>query len=48
MLAVGQGERPSGARRAMDDRGGVWFVIGVGGAVALGFALTGLRGIATA
>ena len=32
----------------MDDRGGVWFVIGVGGAVALGFALTGLRGIATA
>ena len=32
----------------MNDRGGVWFVIGVGGAVALGFALTGLRGVATA
>ena len=32
----------------MNDRGAVWFVIGVGGAVALGFALTGLRGVATA
>jgi two-component system sensor histidine kinase KdpD len=32
----------------MNDRGAVWFVIGVGGAVALGFALTALRGHATA
>ena len=32
----------------MNDRSAVWFVIGVGGAVALGFALTGLRGVATA
>jgi hypothetical protein len=32
----------------MNDRSAVWFVIGVGGAVALGFALTGLRGHATA
>jgi hypothetical protein len=31
----------------MNDRSAVWFVIGVGGAVALGFALTGLRGHAT-
>ena len=32
----------------MNDRSAVWFVIGVGGAVALGFALTGLRGHASA
>jgi two-component system sensor histidine kinase KdpD len=32
----------------MNDRGAVWFVIGVGGAVALGFTLTVLRGHATA
>ena len=32
----------------MSDRGAVWFVIGVGGAVALGFALTALRGVVSA
>ena len=33
---------------AQDDRGAVWFVIGVGGAVALGVALTPLRTIVAA
>jgi hypothetical protein len=33
---------------SQDDRGAVWFVIGVGGAVALGVALTPLRTIAAA
>ena len=28
---------------SQNDRGSVWFVIGVGGAVALGVALTPLR-----
>jgi two-component system, OmpR family, sensor histidine kinase KdpD len=33
---------------SQNDRGAVWFVIGVGGAVALGVALTSLRAIVTA
>lgn len=33
---------------SQNDRGAVWFVIGVGGAVALGVALTPLRTIVTA
>jgi two-component system sensor histidine kinase KdpD len=48
MLAIGQAGCLRGTRRAMNDRGAVWFVIGVGGAVALGVVLTGFRGMATA
>ena len=33
---------------SQSDRGAVWFVTGVAGAVALGFALTSLRTVATA
>ena len=33
---------------SQDDRGAVWFVIGVGGAVALGVVLTSLRSVVSA